>query len=189
MKYESANADYYQALHDSVPAFQRNNWLLEEIDTVRAIGTGSLLELGCGNGKFLEGVSPFFATVTGVDWARSRLIDKLIQRLGNVRFEQADICQWVPNITYDVVVSADFLEHLAPESLSEVLRRIGAFGQRQFHKIACYDDGHSHLSIFSPEQWLNQFREACPKSNWAITSDTARKGDESRRVICIQNGI
>ena len=47
------DAGYYQALHDAHPAFQNNNWMVQDLDRLRAYGGESLLELGCGNGLFL----------------------------------------------------------------------------------------------------------------------------------------
>ncbi len=57
-------------------------------------------------------------------------------------FQRVDMYRDLPIGEPDLVVSADFLEHLAPETLPEILRRIDSLSSKAFHKIACYDDGH-----------------------------------------------
>jgi cyclopropane fatty-acyl-phospholipid synthase-like methyltransferase len=61
-----ANADYYQQLHDSNRAFIDNNWLLPELDALRALGGRSILEVGCGNGRFLELAAQHWESVVGI---------------------------------------------------------------------------------------------------------------------------
>ncbi len=178
---------YYQKLHDSNPAFQANNWLLDEHETIGAIGGRRLLELGCGNGLYLERAAAVFAEVVGVDWARSQKLDEILARAPNVRFVQASVLDYRPEAPADVVVSADFLEHLPPAELTQALRAIHGFGAAGYHKIACYDDGHSHLSIFPPERWLELFIEATGDRSYRIHSQSSRKGRADYQVIVITN--
>lgn len=184
MSRDNLDAAYYQALHDNHPAFQNNNWLTQDLEVLRAWPGKSILELGCGNGRFLDMAAGHWDTVVGVDWARSPVIDEVIAKRPNVSFEQADTLSWNPGRTFDVVVSADFLEHLPPDRLLAALQRFHGFGQRHYHRIACYDDGHSHLSIFPPEWWMQLFEQVAPGAYRLITSE-ARKGDQSKLVITI----
>lgn len=184
MTRDALDAGYYQALHETNPAFQNNNWMVQDLDRLRSYGGVSLLELGCGNGVFLELAGKYWTRVLGVDWARAPGIDAILERSSNVAFEQADALEWRPEGRYDVVASADFLEHLPPERLVAALRRFHGFGEHHYHRIACYDDGHSHLSILAPEQWLELFDEAA-FGEYRLLSNEARKGDASKRVITI----
>ncbi|MGK2915733.1 MAG: class I SAM-dependent methyltransferase [Porticoccaceae bacterium] len=185
MKYDAARPEYYQRLHNENAAFQRNNWLVEELPLLRQMGGESILEVGCGNGRFLAAAAPHWKEVVGLDWARSPVIADVLKGTPNVSFVQVDVSTWKPDRLFDLVISADFLEHLPPDILPGVLPRIARFGRRNFHKIACYDDGHSHLSILAPEVWLGGFREAAPEYDWSIVSRTARKGDQSKQVVNI----
>jgi SAM-dependent methyltransferase len=186
MKYaESAQADYYQRLHDVNAAFQGNNWLLDEISVLRALGGRSILELGCGNGLFLRAAAPHWEEVVGVDWAKSPVIESVLKEHGNVRFEQADVRTWRPGRQFHIVASADFLEHIPPPDLPALIAAAATCGPRQFHKIACYDDGHSHLSIFPPEQWIELFERAAPGVAWRIHSRLSRKGDPNKTVVMV----
>jgi cyclopropane fatty-acyl-phospholipid synthase-like methyltransferase len=184
---EAAKADYYQRLHDENAAFQRNNWLTDEVSTLKALGGDSILELGCGNGLFLDEASRIWSRVVGVDWARSSVLDEVLGRCRNVQFEQEDVRIWAPTEKFDIVASADFLEHIAPHDLSKLIERISTFGRFHFHKIACYDDGHSHLSIFPPIEWLAAFSAAVPHEKWRIAKEASRKGSLEKRVICVVN--
>lgn len=185
MKYDTARPEYYQRLHDENAAFQRNNWLVEELPRLQEMGGGSILEVGCGNGLFLATAAPYWKEIVGLDWARSPVITDVLKSASNVSFVQADVTTWKPNRVFDLVVSADFLEHLSPDLLPVVLPRIAQFGRRNFHKIACYDDGHSHLSVLPPDVWLNSFCETVPEYKWRVVSRMARKGDQSKQVVCI----
>lgn len=183
MTRKGIGADYYQQLHDQSPAFQGNNWLLADLESLRGVGGESILELGCGNGLFLEQAAASWSRVAGLDWARSPVLEGILARCPNVSFEQADVLAWQPRETFDIVASADFLEHLPPELLPVTLQRIHGFGRAQFHRIACYDDGHSHLSIYPPEQWLALFAAVDPA--YRLLSSEPRKGNPANLVITI----
>jgi cyclopropane fatty-acyl-phospholipid synthase-like methyltransferase len=190
MKYpDSKSADYYQRLHDEAPAFRQNNWLLDEVATLRSLGGRSILELGCGNGLFLREAAAIWDEVVGVDWARSPVLDSVLAEHPNARFEQADLRIYSPGRTFDVVASADFLEHIAPGDLPALVAAASTFGPRQLHKIACYDDGHSHLSILPPERWMRVFRDAAPAFLWRIHGQTERKGNPQKPVIVIVGAL
>jgi len=181
------SAVYYQDLHNSNPAFQNNNWLLEELPFLATFGGQSFLEVGCGNGRFLQEASTIWNDVVGVDWARSPLINDVLRSRTNVRFVQADAREFRWDHPFDVLASADFLEHLAPETLAPTIANLHAMGRINFHKIACYDDGHSHLSIYPPEWWLHLFCAVAPGAGYRLNSVKPRKGDSNKLVITLTN--
>lgn len=184
MSRNNLDAEYYQSLHDNHPAFQNNNWMTQDLEALKALGGNSLLELGCGNGRFLDMAAAHWSKVVGIDWARSPVLDDVLARNPGVSFVQGDILTWTTDETFDLVVSADFLEHLPPDSLVDALRRFHRFGGRHYHRIACYDDGHSHLSIHAPETWLELFAAVAP-DRYALLSCEARKGNPDKLVITI----
>jgi hypothetical protein len=186
--YAHCDQQYYQQLHDTNPAFQENNWLLSEIETLTGLGAKHVIEMGCGNGKFLDAASPYFESLIGIDWAKAPNIQTVVDTHRNVRFIQADLINSFPETEpADLLVSADFLEHLPKEQLKPVLARAYSKAKFHFHKIACYDDGHSHLSILNPAEWLAIFKEI--SQDYVIFRLEERFGDASKLVCCITNAV
>lgn len=183
------NADYYQDLHDNNKAFIDNNWLLSEFDLIRASAgdAESVLELGCGNGRFLELAATVWRDVTGVDWARSPRIDVLLGAQPRIGFLQTDVATLNFSRSYDLIVSADFFEHLPGSLLPRVISESLRAGRINFHKIACYDDGHSHLSILSPDEWLDLFSSQPGGHSMRIVTRELRKGNPENIVITLSN--
>lgn len=182
-----ADAAYYQALHDRSSRYQTNNWLLDDLPALLAVGAGSILEMGCGNGLFLRRAAEHWDDVTGVDWARSPVLDRVLRENPGIRFVQQDVAAFRPERRYGLLASADFLEHLPPASLPEVIRRLHAAADVCYHRIACYDDGHSHLSVFRPKSWLRRFEQACPRAGYRIVGTSVRRGRRKKTVVVISN--
>lgn len=174
------DAAYYQACHETNAAYQDNNWLLEEMDRIVAFGATSLLEIACGNGRFLEQAATRFTAVYGCDWAVSPRLEQVLAGHRNVSFFRTDLYADLPPCHAEVVVSADFLEHIAPEAVAGVIARIDTLAPRAFHKIACYDDGHSHLSVFEPRIWLSLFHAV--NRDYRIERVENRQGDPHRQI-------
>lgn len=166
-----------------------NNWLLNELVQLRKTtqGTDTILELGCGNGRFLEAAANHWTSVTGVDWAKSPYLEKVLREKGNVNFIQTDISVLKLTQSYGLVVSADFLEHLPTNLLPSVIAESLRAGRFNFHKIACYDDGHSHLSILPAESWLELFHAHPQGQDMRITCIEARKGNADNIVVTVSN--
>ncbi len=188
-KRDYISADYYQNLHDNNQAFMNNNWLLDEVEIIKgAVGNvNTVLELGCGNGRFLELAADIWQDVTGVDWARSGYLESLLKTYKLIKFIQADISTLKLQQEYDLIVSADFLEHLPKELLSLVVAEALRAGRINFHKIACYDDGHSHLSILSPAEWLTIFNAQSGGESVRIVHSEFRKGNPKNIVVTLCN--
>jgi SAM-dependent methyltransferase len=174
----AATSNYYQQVHQSNAAYKTNNWLVSEIDAILSIEPKSLLEVGCGNGRFLAEVRDRVDRVTGMDWAKSPILDELGL---SGHFVLRDITSdELPRA--DIVCSADVLEHIPPDLLRTTLQRLHNAGSEQYHVIACYDDGHSHLSIMEPDAWLQTFRAISDR--YQIVDLRQRRGDPSQ-VICV----
>ncbi len=153
-----SNKNYYQFLHEVNNGYKENNWLVNDINEIRRAGGRSLLEVGCGNGRFLELAAKEWDRVYGIDWARSPILDKILENNEKIDFARSDINDWTFDDQYDVIISADVLEHLKEDDLRPLIKKMLRSGRVNYHKIACFDDGHSHLSIFSPERWLDIFQ-------------------------------
>src|SRR5262245_61734829 len=72
----ATTSDYYQHIHHTNDAYKTNNWLVSEIHSVLSISPRSILEVGCGNGRFLAAVKGHVELAIGVDWARSPILDE-----------------------------------------------------------------------------------------------------------------
>jgi hypothetical protein len=172
-------SEYYQGLHDNSSKFQENNWLLPYVEVISSFNFNSLREVGYGNGKFLREISRTVPRVIGLDWAKSSVFSEQ-----NIEIVQQDI--GTADLDYvDVNCSADVLEHLPPDTLRSTLSKLHFSSKFNFHVIACYDDGHSHLSILQPDEWLFLFRQL--SSAYNIYNITIRSGNVHKVVCAITN--
>lgn len=179
-RHSRVTSAYYQQLHNS-SAYQTNNWLLPEIDRVLACQPNSLLEIGFGNGRFLREAAARVERVIGVDWVESPIAREMPP---NVEVIVADVTKHdLPLV--DLACSADVLEHFHPNDIDRVISRLHGAAPHNFHVIACYDDGHSHLSIFEPEEWLLRFRQVA--TDYQIIDVRKRRGDERKKICLITN--
>lgn len=175
-------AEYYQELHDENDAYQANNWLVEEKSSILKAKPRSILEVGCGNGAFSLVAAGDVEKVYAVDWAMS---PKFSDRPANVEFVRRDVTQdQLPKA--DVVCSADVLEHFTPWNVTKVLENCSKAGPLQYHVIACYDDGHSHLTVMRPAAWLASFWRFCPEAR-LVRIDCRR--DKHRQLVCVITNI
>lgn len=178
---QDLSSAYYQEVHETNPAYQTNSWLVPEMERILGAGPRSILEVGCGNGRFVAAVAGRVESVTGVDWARS---PHFVDLPANASFRQLDVTRDdLPPA--DLVCSGDVLEHFAPDGIRGVLARIHAAGRFQYHVIACYHDNHSHLTVAKPGVWLALFRENGP--GYRIRDITFRKNNPERPICIVAN--
>jgi SAM-dependent methyltransferase len=173
--------EFYQKLHNEAPAYQNNNWLMDELESICSFGAKHLLELGCGNGRFLELAAPHFDHVYGCDWAKAPGIDNL--KADNVTFLKTDLSQELPDVLADLIVSADVLEHMDPATLPTILLNIDTLSTMAFHKIACYDDGLCHMTVMKPTEWLKLFQSIDPM--YRLERVEKRRGIAGKEVAVI----
>ncbi|RVG08529.1 class I SAM-dependent methyltransferase [Sinorhizobium meliloti] len=174
-------AEYYQELHDGNDAYQANNWLVAEKASILKAKPRTLVEVGCGNGAFPLSAAEDVEKVFAVDWALS---PKFGDRPDNVEFVQADVTQdSLPKA--DIVCSADVLEHFTPWNVTKVLENCAAAAPLQYHVIACYDDGHSHLTVMRPSAWLASFWRYFPDAR--LTRVDCRREKHTQLVCVITN--
>jgi hypothetical protein len=174
--------DAYQALHDKDPGYQANNWLVDHVETIAAARPRVIAEVGCGNGRFVKAIAPRVERVLALDWARSPLLDPLP---ANAEFRATNVLtDEIPPA--DLCCSADVLEHFEPVALPSLIQKLNAAAPLNYHVIACYDDGHSHLSVLHPGQWLALFRIVSPA--YRIAAVIPRRGRPDQ-VVCVISNI
>lgn len=174
-------ADDYQKLHNFDKGYQDNNWLVDHCDAIRSIQPRTVVEVGCGNGRFLRKISAQVPQVIGLDWARSPHLRELP---ANVEFRTTDVLK-DDLATGDICVSADVLEHFEPSVLPNLIRKMHAAARYNYHVIACYDDGHSHCSVFHPGQWTGLFQLVSP--DYRLVGTITRPGRPDRIACVITN--
>ncbi|MBT9371938.1 class I SAM-dependent methyltransferase [Rhizobium sp. CSW-27] len=172
------SATDYQRLHEEDVAYKTNNWLVEHLPFILAMKPTSLVDVGCGNGRFLNVVAHHVEKVTGLDWARSPLLTTLPQ---NATFQQTNVLtDAIPPA--DVCCSADVLEHFEPSALPALIRKLHKSARINYHVIACYDDGHSHCAVFNPGQWLALFQTIDPAYHLTMISPRRQRPDQ---LLCV----
>ena len=120
-----------QGRYDRGPEASRR-WL-EEIDEVRAafdtlpLDCADVLELAPGTGLWTEGIAARAARVTAID-ASVEMIELCERRLGTltdrVDFVLADLFDWVPQRTYDIVVFCFWISHVPDDMLDAFLAKV-----------------------------------------------------------------
>lgn len=177
----SLSSAYYRDIHNNNISYGANNWMLEHQARIMEINPISVVEIGCGNGRFIAAIARSGTKAVGVDWAKAPSIDSLPH---GADFKVCNIItDDIP--TGDLICSADVLEHIPSDDIETVLSKILKAGPRQFHVISCYDDGHSHLTILPPYMWLNLFRRIDP--SFIIDDVWLRRDDPTQIVVSVTN--
>jgi trans-aconitate methyltransferase len=165
-------------------AYQQNNWLLGKwVPYILDSKPTSLLEVGCGNGRFLAAVSPLIPVTDGVDFVRNPALEKHLVQAPNVSVTITDIQTFAPNQVYDVVVSADVFEHFPTEHILQYISAIDRLGARQVHRVACYG-APGHHTVLPVTAWLNLFQQV--NNAYAIVDIERRPGKARGEVVTIE---
>jgi len=173
---------YYQDLHENDQGYQINNWLVPELPLLKNAGARRIVEIGCGNGRFIRAAAEVAESVIGIDFASSPLLNELPE---NAAFMQKDVVtEELP--TGDLACSADVLEHFATDEIVNLAQKIHRIAPKQYHLIACYDDGHSHNTIMHPGAWLALFRSFSPKYKIA---DVRPRRNNPKQLVCVISNI
>jgi demethylmenaquinone methyltransferase/2-methoxy-6-polyprenyl-1,4-benzoquinol methylase len=103
--------------------------------------TGEVLELGCGPGGFTRELARHARLVTAVDSSRKMLARNQSEvARPNVRYIQADVFEWVPAETYDVVFFGFLLSHVPPVLFEQFWRLVRSC-LRPNGRVAFVDEG------------------------------------------------
>jgi SAM-dependent methyltransferase len=175
------NSAFYDRQHEDA-AYRRNNWLLDQLPAISSMPLSTVVEIGCGNGRFLRAVAPYARQVIGVDWAQS---PELLNLPANVEVQRVDVAA-APVPCGDLICSADVLEHFAPKDIDLVVAKLVGAGRYQHHVIACYDDGHTHLSILPPAAWLAVFRR---HSQTVYLADVHYRRNDPAQIVCVVSNL
>jgi ubiquinone/menaquinone biosynthesis C-methylase UbiE len=129
---------------------------------MESCGYGSVIDIGCGEGFLVaellgRGVDAFGVDVSAV------VVDRANLRYPRRFFEGSVLSMPFPDEQFNVVVSTDCMEHLAPADVPVALREMYRVSSRYvFLQIATTNDrdGHWHLTVESREWWEARCFEA-----------------------------
>ena len=176
----------YELLHKTNDDYRQNNWLIDDLAYLAALRAKSVLELGCGNARFMRAMSTHCESITAIDWVETPLIsDEPLPSNARLIVSDVTLCDF-PEA--ELAVSADFLEHISPNEIEPLLRKMHKACPIQFHTIACYMDSRNlHLTTRSPDWWLSQFQNI--QSDYRILRSINRRGRSDQVVISIGRGV
>jgi ubiquinone/menaquinone biosynthesis C-methylase UbiE len=106
----------------------------EELRTLRRLvdfsREKSILELGCGAGRWAVSLSPLVRSYTGIDFS-SRMLEIARQRVSelhicNVKFEHASLLEFNPSEAYDLIYLSSVSQYLFDTDLVAILKRLSA---------------------------------------------------------------
>lgn len=178
---DALTSSFYDRQHHDIH-YRENNWLLDQLHMLERIRPRTVVEIGCGNGRFLRAAAPSVERLIGIDWAQS---PELFDLPDNVEVLRLDVVTGtIP--CGDLVCSADVLEHFNPRDVDLVVSKLVSAGAYQHHVIACYDDGHTHLSILPPAGWLAVFRKHCKT---VYLADVHCRRDDPTQIVCVVSNL
>jgi 2-polyprenyl-3-methyl-5-hydroxy-6-metoxy-1,4-benzoquinol methylase len=87
--------------------------------------TGRVLELACGTGLFTRHLLRHAGSITAVD-ASPEVLEINRQQCGEqrIRFVQANLFEWLPKETYDVVFFSFWLSHVPPDRFASFWEKV-----------------------------------------------------------------
>lgn len=99
------------------------NWLMEEIGR---FNNPSVLEIGCGYGRWAPKLADLCSSYTGVDIVKDRInyAKKNNQTTSNIKFVHINENDWDLGETYDVIFTVTVIQHLTMPSTINLLNRI-----------------------------------------------------------------
>jgi len=120
---------YPMGTGDPIEIPYRHHWeLFNFLEIIKNRNNVSILELGCGAGRWAISLSPVFKKYVGVDlsalqlnYARKVIADMAIS---NVTFVKSSICDYQPelNETFDVIYFSGVLQYLEDEEIRQILQ-------------------------------------------------------------------
>lgn len=124
IRYYDDRADVYEKLYErrdeyDLGAEENARWFAEtsilesSIKSLRA--HGSVLEIGCGTSLWTRWLAPRASRLVCVD-ASARMLERNRRLVGDPRVEYvlADVFEWDPGQTFDVIAMGFFVSHIPP---------------------------------------------------------------------------
>lgn len=109
---------YDRGLEDNAQWFSDSADVASALEAFRP--SGRVLELACGTGIWSERLLPFASSLVVIDGSNEMLeLTKHRLRSTSVQYLQADLFEWEPTETFDVVFFSFWLSHVPPARFTE----------------------------------------------------------------------
>ena len=148
--------EFYDNLYTNgagLKGYRENNWALLLSDDIFKIKFKSILDVGCGNGMFLQKCHSLGYEAHTFMQVNICLNDESIKHM----FTCMNVCETVLPSGFDLAVSTDMIEHIPENKINFVINNISKSAKQLYIVAAMYDDGESHLTIKPVEWWSNEF--------------------------------
>lgn len=138
----------YQDIHQTTPFGKRGKFPKHLEKFINDKKPQSILDFGCGKGKLVGKIKETYPDidVRGYDPA-------------NPEFDRS-----IDDITIDMIVSSDVLEHVEPEYIDDTLKFLRTKSKFFYHLIACSpaklilpDGRNAHLIVENDHWWSKRF--------------------------------
>jgi len=135
-------------------------------------GKGHVLELGCGDGFGTPIVAKVVNKLIAID-SQPRLVNgnkKRLKGISNIEFRVQNICDQIPQESFDGIFSIDVIEHLDPHLNNTFIR----------NQCACLKDdgvcivGTPNVTAFKYAKDLNKFQHINNKSHQSLRQQMGR---------------
>jgi ubiquinone/menaquinone biosynthesis C-methylase UbiE len=134
VRYYCARAPEYDRWFERIGRYdlgtEENARWFDEVEQVRAalasVGpVDDALELACGTGLWTAQLGPLCSTITAVD-ASPEMLERNHERVASdrVTYVEANLFDWEPDRTYDLVFFGFWLTHVPPDRLSEFWEKV-----------------------------------------------------------------
>lgn len=145
-----------QSLHQRKKFSEKNLWYTDVKEFLQKENPQSIIDFGCSHGGLISKIKTDFPQIEIVDGYDP----------GVPEFEK------LPDRVYDTLISTDVIEHIEPNILDSTLGYIETlFTKSAWVIIACYpakkylpDGRNAHLTVESPEWWMNKIAKTMPNS-------------------------
>lgn len=123
----------------------------------------SVIDFGCGHGRFVSIMDDIGKDSHGVDFDSSYLDPGIRSRIGD-RFHAQCLWDLYLDRNFDLGVCTDVMEHIPEEYVNQTFRRIFAYCGKSVFKIANFSSkslGHDlHPTMKPIEWWVEQIEQA-----------------------------
>lgn len=154
------------------PAQDDANQLAEILLTIYE--PNSIIDLGCGVGRFLKPFEEAGCSVYGVDAVQAAIDNSVISKSNIEQFDLRD--PFYPEEVADIVLCLEVLEHIPEESANTIVESISRSGSIAVITFARPGQGGKHhINEKKLEYWIDKFEQAGMKYN---KKDTAHVQSE-----------
>lgn len=181
--YSGSIGENYKQTHGE--GYGRGFWGEGILEYFKSINPKSVLDVGCGYGRFCNAVTDFTETVYGADIA-SVVTGNVIK---NDKIEYID-CEAksipLPDNSVEWITSFDCLEHCLPSDVDDILKEFDRISTKGFiFSISYVGDSHQglvlHMTVQPEQWWTDKIKEY-----GEIKREGAMVGADYKYIVCIK---